>query len=309
MAKKKQISDDQLQLELEPKIEEQKEPEIQVIADETDAPIAEEPKTGSIPVDDGIRELKFQLEEERQARIAAEKRAQDAAARVNMAKTEVDDTNLKLLENAIATVSNNAAILKQQYKEALENANYEEAAEIQLKMSDVAVQKMQLEQGKNAYEARMKEPKPEPMQYQQDPVEVLASQLSPRSAKWVREHPEYARNPNLYQKMLAAHNLAMADGLQADTDDYFDSIETTLKINRGAATESDSALSSASSPAQRRSSPPAAPVSRAPANNAGNRPNVVRLSAQEREMAEMMGMTDQEYAKNKMALIKEGKLN
>jgi len=26
-------------------------------------------------------------------------------------------------------------------------------------------------------------------------------------------------------------------------------------------------------------------------------------------MAQMMGMSDQEYAKNKMALIKEGKLN
>jgi phage I-like protein len=36
---------------------------------------------------------------------------------------------------------------------------------------------------------------------------------------------------------------------------------------------------------------------------------VVRLSKDEREMAQMMGMTDQEYAKNKLALVKEGKLN
>jgi phage I-like protein len=33
------------------------------------------------------------------------------------------------------------------------------------------------------------------------------------------------------------------------------------------------------------------------------------LTAEEREMAKMMKMTDQEYAKNKVALIKEGKLN
>ena len=35
----------------------------------------------------------------------------------------------------------------------------------------------------------------------------------------------------------------------------------------------------------------------------------VRLTAQEREMASMMGMTVEEYAKNKLALQKEGKLN
>jgi phage I-like protein len=36
---------------------------------------------------------------------------------------------------------------------------------------------------------------------------------------------------------------------------------------------------------------------------------VVRLSAAEREMADMMGMKPEDYAKNKMALQKEGKLN
>jgi phage I-like protein len=35
---------------------------------------------------------------------------------------------------------------------------------------------------------------------------------------------------------------------------------------------------------------------------------VVRLTAQEREMAEMMGMKPEDYAKNKMALKKEGKI-
>jgi phage I-like protein len=33
------------------------------------------------------------------------------------------------------------------------------------------------------------------------------------------------------------------------------------------------------------------------------------LTSAEREMAQMMGMSDQEYAKNKLALQREGKLN
>jgi hypothetical protein len=36
---------------------------------------------------------------------------------------------------------------------------------------------------------------------------------------------------------------------------------------------------------------------------------VVRLSGEEREMAAMMKMTPEEYAKNKVALKKEGRLN
>ena len=59
---------------------------------------------------------------------------------------------------------------------------------------------------------------------------------------------------------------------------------------------------------QRRSAPPAAPVSRS-GNGTGSSPNVVRLTSAEREIASMMGMTDKEYAKNKVALQKEGKLN
>ena len=57
---------------------------------------------------------------------------------------------------------------------------------------------------------------------------------------------------------------------------------------------------------QRRDTAPAA----APANRGGqtNRPNVVRLTREQREMADMMGMKPEDYAKNMMALKKEGKI-
>jgi phage I-like protein len=41
----------------------------------------------------------------------------------------------------------------------------------------------------------------------------------------------------------------------------------------------------------------------------GTKPNRVRLSAEERDMAEMMGMTLEEYGKNKRDLQREGKLH
>lgn len=311
---KKQKEEEKIELELDPIENKAEEAEIQVENAEDPPEIevkAEEPpaETG-ITTDDGIKQLRLQLEEERQARIRAEQQAREAAEKVYAAKNEVEDTNLRLIENAITTLKNNEQILKQRFKAALSQNDHDEAAEIQVQMSELAVKKLQLEQGKLAQEEKMKEPKPQPVVQQNDPVELLASQLTPRSAQWVRAHPEYARNSNLYQKMIAAHTLVVSDGIQPDSDEYFDAIETTLNIKRAApAVQEESALSSAAAPTQRRSAPPAAPVSRSPVNNSGTRPNVVRLTAAEREMAAMMDMTDQEYARQKMALIKEGKLN
>lgn len=300
--------EDKLILELEPLENEKATDEIKVEAAEEPSSTPEISEKHEISAEEGIRELKFKLEEERLARQEAERRMKQAAEQANQAKSEVDDTNIRLIDNAIETVKGNQLTLKRSYAEALARGDHDEAADIQLQMSEVALQKMQLEQGKTAYEMRMKETK-QALPVNDDPVEMLAGQLSQRSADWVRAHPEYARNPTLYQKMIAAHNLAMADGLKADTDDYFNSIEETLKIRSRAPIQEESALSSAAAPSKQRAAPPAAPVSRSPTTNSGTRPNVIRLTAAEREMADMMGMTDQEYARNKAALIKEGKLN
>lgn len=260
-----------------------------------------------IEPEEGLQMLRDQLEKERAARIEADKRAQQAMATASHAKNEVQDSNLHLVTNAIETVKQNADVLKTNYREAMSVGDFDRAAEVQHAMATNAAKLLQLEQGKQAMESQPKQTAPE--QYRSsDPVEALASQLSPRSADWVRRHPQYVTDPRLYQKMVAAHNLAAADGYALDTDDYFEQIESTLKINRREAPVQEDAMAEAAKPVQRRSSPPAAPVTRS-GNGTGSNSNRVRLTSDEREMASMMGMTDQEYAKNKLQLQKEGKLN
>jgi hypothetical protein len=184
--------------------------------------------------------------------------------------------------------------------------DFDTAADIQAEMSANAARLLQLEQGKQALENQPRQPAPKP--YQADPVEALASQLSPRSADWVRRNPQYATDPRLYQKMIAAHNLAIADDIPADSDDYFDAIEDTLRMRRQDNSRNYDAMADAAKPTQRRSAPPAAPVSRS-GGGGGSKPDRVTLSAAEREMASMMGMTIDEYGRNKLVLQKEGKLN
>jgi hypothetical protein len=305
------IEDDDLKIELEP-LENEKADEI-IVAKAEDEPKAEAKaqKEAEIPLELGIQELKRKLEEEKNARIAAETTAKQAHDNLKTARSEVDDTNLKLIDNAIETVDRDVLLIKQNLKSALAEQNVDAIVELQSELSKAIGRKDSLEQGKTAYEQKMKEIKSAPAPVA-DPVEALAAQLTPRSAAWVRSHPEYARDKRMFDKMIAAHQLTVSDGIQADSDEYFQNVESILKIRKPepkVETEhEESALSEASAPTQRRSSPPAAPVSRAPATNSGNRPNVVRLTSAEREMASMLGMTDKEYAKNKVDLIKEGKM-
>jgi len=288
----------------ENKVEDDANDEIEVV--EVENP----PKNASkeqIEPQEGIQELKLKLEQERAARIEAEKQARAAYSSAAEAKNEVQDTNLQLVRNAIDTVKRNNDILKYNYSEAMSVGDYTKAAEIQETMGMNSAKLMELERGRSHMENAPKVVAPEPPRHS-DPVEELASQLSPRSADWVRRNPQCVTDPRMYQKMVAAHNIAVADGYTPDSDDYFGQIEDTLKISKRVNTDyDDDPTSGAAKVTQRRSAPPAAPVSRG-GGGTGSRPNEVRLTRDEIETARDLGMTEKEYARNKMLLKKEGRM-
>ena len=268
-----------------------------VLADDK-AP-AEKPE---LSPEDGIKELKLSLERERLARVEAERRAQQQAAQAHLMTREVEDNQRQMLSSALDMVNNERVMLRNQYAEAMSQGNYAMVAEINDRMNDLAVKANVIEQGREAMQNQQKQPVQQ-QPYQGDPVEAFAAQLTPRSASWVREHPEFVRDQKLNRKMLAAHELAVSDGISPDSDEYFDYVERTLGVNRASAEAQEEA------PRQRKAAPVAAPVSRSGMNNDGSRPNVVRLNAEQREMAEMMGMTPEEYARNMRDLKREGRMN
>ncbi len=285
--------------------DQQIEPEIEVAkTDEAPKPAEPAPKAED-DVDKTLEALRKQLDDEKQARIAAEKDAHEARSTVVRAQGDIQDSQLGQITSAIETVRQHIEIQKSNYRTARESGDIDAEWAANEALAESKAILIQLNQGKEALENA---PKPEsPAPYRpSDPVEALASQLSPRSASWVRSHPEYAQDNRLYSKMLAAHNLAVADGIPADTDDYFSAIETTLGLRQQAL--EDDAMSDAAKPAQRRSAPAAAPVSRG-GNGNGSGGQRVTLTRDQIEIAEMMGQTPQEYAKHLMALKAEGKLN
>lgn len=263
-------------------------------------PEPEEVEKKAVTPEEGMALLQAKLDEEKTARAQdqaarqdAERRAQASAARETNARTETQESNLALMTTAIETVKQTQGVLKSNYAAAAAAGDWDAAADAQADMATSAAKLLALEQGKTQLEEAAKNPRPQVHEIT-DPVEALAVQLSPRSAQWVRTHPDFARDPRLNQRMLAAHNLAVTDGLAVDTDGYFAAIETTLGVRKPV---DDSPLSEA---AERRDvAPPAAPVRR-DLNGTG-----MRLTAEDREMAALNKMTDNEWANEKAKIEKE----
>jgi hypothetical protein len=261
--------------------------------------------------EEGLENLKKQLETEKSARIAAERRAQEASVGEAQAREVAQGTQLDLVKNAIETLTQAGDALEIKYAEAMAAQDYPATAKVQRQMSKNETQLVALESAKKQLESQPK-PMPRPSL---DAVEEYVGRIPgeyPRSRTWVREHPEYVRDAGKNRLMIAAHELALAKGLTADTDSYFESIEKTLDLRKPAPIddpklEEDPMKDAASKSTPRKPPPAAAPVTRS-GNGAGPRPNVVTLTPQEVEMAEMNGMTPEEYARNKVALKREGRL-
>lgn len=307
--------------ELKLEIEEKKDDGEQIViehaedAPKTEAKGKEAAKAVEIPVEAGIAELKRKLEESESGRAIAENRAQQLEGKAKAALAEVGDTNLRFIDSALETSKSNIAILKGNLKQARADGDIDAEIDAQAQLSEAISNQTSLKQGRIDYEKKLKEtPKVEARA--EDPAEIIAADIGkryPKSAAWIRAHPEYARNQGLYRKMVAAHELTVSNDIKEDSPEYFESVEKFLGISKPAPKveeeheEQENALSEAAKPVQSRSSP-AAPVSRTPSNNSGNRPKVVKLTSAERETADNMGMSYQDYAKNKLQLIEEGKM-
>jgi len=282
------MEEDQVELALETVPED----EIVIVEAPEELKIETKPE---ITVDDGIEALRRELEAEKAARQRAEQQAR-------VATTDKADSDLRMLNTAIETESRNKEILKANLRDAVANGDTDAQADILMAINQTENNLRQINEGKKQYEAQLRTPVG-------DKVEALASQLTPRSAEWVRNNPDVVNDERRAARLQRAHFDALDDGIKPDTPDYFNFLETRLNINKAPAVQQEAAMSSASesTSGRRASAPPAAPVSRS-GTGTGGRPNVVTLTRAEQEAARDMGMTPKEYAQNKVALIKSGRM-
>lgn len=304
---------DRVEIELEKPIIDKTVDEDVIVVQKSNENLDENVRSKNIDPEDGISDLKNKLQQEQRLRYEAEIRARDAVQNQYRAQNETEHANFALVEGAIRTLTEEKEHIKFQYKEALAVGDYDRVADLQEAIADNKLNLSELQKGHRRMQAEREHARqvPPPPPVPSNPVEALASTLSERSGDWVRRNPEYAKDRRLFQKMVAAHQMVIADGVEPDTDEYFDAIETTLKMRgqqrREERVEEDEMMSEASKPTQKRVAPPAAPVSRS--GTPGNtRSNGIRLTREEIDAASDSGLTPLQYYENKQALKNEGRI-
>jgi hypothetical protein len=124
-----------------------------------------------------------------------------------------------------------------------------------------------------------------------------------RSGRWINQNAEkWERDPVFRQKALLADAQSRADGVELDSDEYFRRIETATGMRQEVTAETRSGYK------PQAGSTAAAPTRSGGTEQRNTEPSRVKLSAAQMEAAQIAGLTPTQYAKNMLALEREGKL-
>lgn len=248
-----------------------------------------------------LEELKQQLEAEKRMRQMAQEEAQNAARKAESVYNELDQNNIQLVKTAIDKLQNDQILLAAQLKEALNNDDPVVYARLQNEIAKSSLQIAQMESGLQELERkRTQQQTQQPLSHERfiDDLISNVSRSSQKSANWLRNNKHHLVSDREVRKMYRAHEDAIDDGIQVDSDAYFSFIEKRLGISNETVRDAQS-----STLVEKDEPPIVAPVSRGSQSK-----NTIRLSKAEVEIAADLGLTPQEYALNKQKLLKEGKL-
>jgi hypothetical protein len=201
-----------------------------------------------------------------------------------------------IAEHALMAARAEAENAERAYAEALANSDPSAAAKAQRLIARTEAQILRIEEGLDYIENS-----PAPVVQTEPSFEekLAATNLTPRTKDYVRQHPEIVGAKQ--NAAVAAHILATeSHGLKPDTDEYFDFIDQQLGYTTMQKTEQYT---------QDNPRPKARINHAAPANSSGGDRRVnagqERLTPEEKDTARALGMSLAKYAENK-AKIRNG---
>lgn len=261
-------------------------------------------------------EQKRRAEAERNARQQAEQYAYEQSQRAQYAQYDAEGNRLQTYINAIEATEQAASNAERAYADAMASGDYQAAGRAQRAMASAEAHLLRLQNDKAQAEqyieslrteGRVQAPQKQSFAPEQnaDPVEDMAARLTPKSAAWLRQHPEAASQVS---KLTAAHAAAtQLEGLEVESPEYFRYVEERLGIGQRAQAPKPSKKIMASAPVQSSSG-----MSSTRSNGNGS---TMVLSPAEVEQAVLnepelpRERALEVYARNKAALIREGKLS
>jgi hypothetical protein len=163
-------------------------------------------------------------------RIAdANKRGADARAEV--ARTRLETARLRTqaafdhVDNSLLTAQSELSAAQSQHANALESGDFDGVAKATARIAAAESQRVLLQNQRQVLERT-------PIS-SGDQFEDHLSRFTGPTAEWMRAHKDWVTDPRKSSKLQGAHHLAIGEGLEPDTDEYFEHVEKTIGLRGG----------------------------------------------------------------------------
>lgn len=270
--------------------------------DEVDAAAELRKRIEQLQKAEQIQRERAERERQEKERAIAAQRERDAE--ISKLRTEGVQSRADLINKAIESETEAAAVAERELASAMAAGDFEAAAKAQRRISRAESQLVVLQNGKAAIEAEIEEAKAraeaKPEQRQQAGDNLDNFNIPDTAKRWLRAHPEFLTDPRKNAKIQSLHWDVVDEGHEPFSDAYYASLETHLGMRK----KETPKVEDEEEP--ERTAIVSAPVSREVPTNDGKRSTgTVRLTAAQREAAKMAGITETEYAKQLQKLNEE----
>jgi hypothetical protein len=270
-----------------------------VVEDKSKQEEVEEPKEDSKnkyskSVQKRFDEYAYQLGESRRREEEAIQIAQAIKAERDKIQEELGKLNSGYVTEMGGRLTGSIEAAKAKLKKAMEDQDYDAVANAQIEIGRLGAEQSQYEQMKTQQEVRAKAPKQEreveiPKAPQQQPVK------DPKAEVWASENEWFGTDKVMTNVAYAIHEDLVNQGVDPRTDYYYSEIDKRMRENLPHKFEQNS---SSEEPARQQ---PVQTVASAHRNRGTGR-NVVKLSSSEAAIAKRLGLSNEQYASEKLKL-------
>jgi len=255
---------------------------------------------------------------ERLAKEEIERIQQESAAErqryegdLSRSRQTAEQAQLEVIETAMTAAQSDAENAQRDLELAIQSADAKAQAEAQRRLAKAEAYIGRLEDGKLDLEGQMQANKVKAERQEQvrknDPIESLS--VPPPAKQWLRSHPEYATDQRKNVKLQAAHWDALDEGHAPFSTGYFESVEKILGLQKDETPIEEQEVERPHTSESRKAPLVSAPVSReVPSGGKPRSQKQVRLTEAEVDAARASGITEAEYARQKVKL-QEAKAN
>lgn len=266
---------------------------------------------------------KLAQEQKNRALKAREEMAKQTAtlqAETTRGRSAVAHSQLNAIETALGAAQTDLASAEKEAATAAEMGDYSAQAVAFKKIANAQYNISKLEDGRDELQTiiqRHAEETKRPQKPQGDPIDQMP--IPDQAKEWLRAHPEFVNDQRKNVKLQATHWDLLEEGFTEFSQEYLQEMEQRLlqpvgrkkagwaedrgegEVNQPPAAETEREISASGGLVS-------APVSRSSTPSASTPPSKVRLTREQAELADQLGLPRTEYARQLLELNRRKQL-